>query len=180
MIDVTQKPRREDHHPDFDPQDAAGPVGGGGGAVAGEPAADAGRVDELEGEGREPDAEVDGRHAGVEDEWCEERAVDVVDCLCAPARGQRTRRESGIGGGDCGVGRGAYEEGGHDPVGLREMLDAELLRQCEHYVEEDHEAGRFHCGPADGAGDVEARVDGCLALGVEIEEPLYNGELGGG
>lgn len=81
MVDVAQEAGGEDDEPDFDPEDAAGPVGGGGGAVAGEPAADAGRVDELEGERRQPDADVDGGHAGVEDERGEEGAVDVVDRL---------------------------------------------------------------------------------------------------
>lgn len=50
----------------------------------------------------------------------------------------------------------AYEERGHDPVGLRQLLNAHLLRQREHYVEQDHEARCFHRRPADRAGDVEA------------------------
>lgn len=87
MVDVAQEAGGEDHEADFDPQDAACPVGGGGGAVAGEPAADAGRVDGLEGERRQPDADVDGRHAGVEDERGEEGAVDVVDRLSRVVEG---------------------------------------------------------------------------------------------
>ena len=50
--------------------------------------------------------------------------------------------------------RRSYEEGGHDPVRLREFLKADLLREGEHDVQEDHEAGRFHCRPAYFPGDI--------------------------
>ena len=81
MIDIAQEPGEENHHADFDPEDAALPVRDVRGPVAGEPAADAGRVEELEGQGREPDGDVDGGHAGVQEEGREQGAVDVVDCL---------------------------------------------------------------------------------------------------
>lgn len=86
---------------------------------------------------------------------------------------------AGEGSGGDGLGeKGTYEERGHDPVRLRELLNAELLRQGEHDVEQDQEAWCFHCRPADGAGDVEAGVDGGLALRVVVEQPLRDGDLG--
>ena len=80
VVDIPGQADEEDHHAEFDVYGAAGPVGGGEGAVRGEVAADGGGVDELEGEGGEPDGEVDGGHGGVE-EGGEEGAVEVVDGL---------------------------------------------------------------------------------------------------
>ncbi len=87
MIDVPHETKGEEHQTDLDPEDAAGPVGRVRGAVAGEPAADAGGVEGLEGEGGEPDGGVDGGHAGVEEEGGKEGAVEVVDCLVRKGRG---------------------------------------------------------------------------------------------
>lgn len=104
------------------------------------------------------------------------------------AEGERLeRRVAGWRGGDeervtervrDGEGGGTHEERGHDPVGGRELVDAEGGRQREHDVEQDQEAGRFHRRPAQRAGDVEAGLDRGLALWVVVEEPLCDGDLG--
>ena len=81
MIDIPSEPDEKNHHAQLHVDRAAGPVGGGEGAVGGEVAADCGGVDELEEEGREPDGEVDGRHGGIEEEGGEEGAVEIVEGL---------------------------------------------------------------------------------------------------
>jgi len=67
-----------DYEADEDVFAACGPVVLCHGAVAGEIAADGEPVDDLEGEGHEPDEGVHWGHGGVEVERCKEGAVEVV------------------------------------------------------------------------------------------------------
>ena len=78
MENVAEQTEEEDDHADLDAVEAAGPVVGCEGPVAGEVPADAGRVEELECDGEEPDEGVDGGHGGLKDERVEDRAVEVV------------------------------------------------------------------------------------------------------
>lgn len=120
-----------------------GPGAGGHGPVRGEPAADAGGVDELEGHGGGPDEEVDGRHGRL-DEGEDQGAVDVVDDV----------------------------EGREDLVLPGEVGDAVLRGEGVHHVEEREEAGAFHGHPGQAPGQVKRAVGGRLAHAVPGDEPL--------
>lgn len=100
-----------------------GPLVLGGGAVGGEPATDAEGVAELEGDGGEPDEDVDGGHGGLE-EGEEDGAVEVVH----------------------------YVEAGEDLVLPWQVGDALLGGERTHGVQQREEARALHGEPGDAAG----------------------------
>ena len=81
MERIAEETPAPDHEADFHGPEAAFPVVGCGGAVASEPTADGDGVEELEESHAEAENGVHGRHAGVEEEGGEYRAVEVVDYL---------------------------------------------------------------------------------------------------
>lgn len=72
---------------------------------------------------------------------------------------------------------GTHEEAGHEPISQGQTQDAVLGGEGKHDVQERYEAGRFHCGPADFAGDVERRFGGGFTHGIVVYEPLKESRL---
>jgi hypothetical protein len=142
---------------------AALPVLIGGGPVPGEPAADGDGVEDLEERHAEADNWVHGRHAWIEEERGEDCAVEVVDHLYT---GWLVYEEEG------GQALETYETARHCPIAPRQRLDALLRRERIHYIQERDEAGGFRDGPTPFAGDVDARVVGCFAHRIPVEQPL--------
>jgi hypothetical protein len=142
---------------------AALPVLLGGGPVAGEPSADGDGVEDLKERHAEAEDGVHGRHAWVEEERGEDGAVEVVDYLYT---GWSVCEE------ESGQALGTYETRGHRPVAPRQCLDALLLRERKHDVQERDEAHGFRDSPPPFAGDVDARVVGCFAHRIPVEHPL--------
>ena len=75
MERVAEEAPAPDHEADFHGPVAAFPFAGCGGAVAGEPAADGDGVEELEEGHADTEDGVHGGHAGVQEDWGEDRAV---------------------------------------------------------------------------------------------------------
>jgi hypothetical protein len=78
---IAQQTAAEYCHANFDTVEAPGPIVYCSGTVAGEPTADGSCVEELESEGEGPDEGMDGGHGWLENEWVEDSAIEVVNCL---------------------------------------------------------------------------------------------------
>ena len=70
-----------------------------------------------------------------------------------------------------------YKQPRHGPVLPRQLLNAQLPRQRPHDIQQRNEPGRLHRRPRQLARNVEARLDGSLALWVVGDEPLDCREL---
>ena len=119
MVDIPEQASTEDHHADLYGIDVAGPVIGRCGTVACQPASNASRIANLKGEGEDPEDDMYGRHARIEEKRSKEGAVDVMDRLdmrwvlafmILRPRGLRP-----------------YKQRRHEPISSREVLNPVLL-----------------------------------------------------
>nr|POF16465.1 hypothetical protein CFP56_23983 [Quercus suber] len=153
--DVAEEGPAHDDQPDFDLIQAARPVPHRGGTVPAEPAAKRQAIADLPAEGGNENERVDGRHGGVEDEWREDGAVDVMRTVA-----------------EC-----------HRPIGPWKTSFARFIEvrgkvwDGKHAIEDGEHAGDLHEKPCPLAGDVETRINGRFSLRIEVGDPLDGGEL---
>lgn len=72
---------------------------------------------------------------------------------------------------------GTYVESGHGPILPRQTRYTKLIGQSKHVVQQSDEARSLHQRPSPLARQVPSRVNRCLALRVEVGQPLNGSNL---
>ena len=158
-------------------------------SVSGNPTADTEPVEGLPSRCRDEDEWVNWAHTWIQD-GADNRPIDVVyrvqteqsfvsNRQCPWREGGRDYFAAGVGP---AFGNVEVRTKVRDLEAERVSRDSRQIRQLgghgEKAVPGAEQAGNFHEKPCEMAIDVEARAYGCLALRIEVGEPLHCGELG--